>query len=397
MKIEQIYPLVNEITTTMIGETGVLTEDLSNLVDVGVAIQNLDDWQNKFVNALVDRIGRTIFVNRPYAGSAPSVMMDSWEFGSILMKISSELPEATINETWELTDGASYDPFVYHANKAEAKFFNGLVTFELDKSIIDRQLKNSFQNAGELNAFISMLFNEVEKSMTIKNDGLVMRTINNAIAHTLYNAHTDGVYGGATATRAVNLLYEYNTANDLSGDDALTAEKAIYTPEFIRFASYRMGLYVDRMSRMSTLFNIGGKQRFTPRDLLHIVFLSEFEKAAGVYLYDAANQFNAENLQLPAAEVVPFWQGSGTDYSFANTSKINVSIPAGGGTKKVETDGILGIMFDRDALGVCNENSRVTTQYNAKAEFTNYFYKRDARYFNDLNENFVVFYVADAA
>lgn len=394
MKIEQIYPLVNEITSTMIGKQGVLTEDLSNLVDVGTAIQNISDWQNKFVNALVDRIGRTIFVNRPYAGSAPSVMMDSWEYGSILMKISSDLPEATVNESWELTDGASYDPFVYKANKAEAKFFNGLVTFELDKSIIDFQLKNSFSSPTELNAFISMIFNEVEKSMTVKNDGLIMRTINNAIAHTIYSEYGSADLGSKSTNRAVNLLYEYNQANGLSGDDALTAAKAIYTPEFIRFASYRMGLYVDRLARMSVLFNVGGKQRFTPRDMLHIVFLSEFEKAAGVYLYDAANQFNADNLRLPSAETVPYWQGSGTGYDFANTSRINVSIQSGG-SQEVDAGGILGVMFDRDALGVCNQNSRVTTQYNAKAEFTNYFYKRDARYFNDLNENFVVFFVAD--
>lgn len=394
MKIEQIYPLVNEITTSMIGETGVLTEDLSNLVDVGKEIQNLDDWQNKFVNALVDRIGRTIFVNRPYSGSAPSVMMDAWEYGSILMKISSDLPEATINESWELTDGASYDPFVFHSNKAEAKFFNGLVTFELDKSIIDRQLRSSFASATELNAFISMIFNEVEKSMTLKNDGLIMRTINNAIGQTMYNQFNEGDYGAGTGNRAVNLLYIYNQRYGLEGENALTAARAIYTPEFIRFASYQMGLYVDRMARMSTLFNIGGKQRFTPRDMLHIVFLSEFEKAAGVYLYDAANQFNAENLRLPEAEVVPFWQGSGTEYGFENTSRINITIDGG---NQVDASGILGVMFDRDALGVCNQNSRVTTQYNAKAEFTNYFYKRDARYFNDMNENFVVFYIADAA
>lgn len=394
MKIEQIYPLVNEITTTMLGTTGVLNEDLSNLVDVGTQIQNLQNWQNKFVSALVDRIGRTIFVNRPYSGSAPSVMMDSWEYGSILMKISSDLPEATVNESWELTDGASYDPFVYRANKAEAKFYNGLVTFELDKSIIDYQLKNSFSSPTELNSFISMIFNEVEKSMTVKNDGLIMRTINNAIAHTVFSAYGAGDPGASSSNRAVNLLYEYNQAQGLSGENALTAEKAIYTPEFIRFASYRMGLYVDRMARMSTLFNVGAKQRFTPRDMLHIVFLSEFEKAAGVYLYDAANQFNAENLRLPTAEVVPFWQGSGTTYGFSDTSRIDVTIQSGG-AQEVQLTGILGVMFDRDALGVCNQNSRVTTQYNAKAEFTNYFYKRDARYFNDMNENFVVFYVAD--
>lgn len=387
MRIEQIYDLVNPITSEMLGETGVIAEDLSNVVQVGTAIQNIDQWQNRFVNALVDRIGRVIFVNRPYSGFAPSVMMDAWEYGSIMMKIASELPEATENESWELTDGASYDPFVYKANPAYAKFYDGLTTFELDKSILDRQLKSSFGSATELNAFTSMIFNEVDKSMVVKNTGLIMRTINSFIADTFYDLDSGGTYSGKSGTRAVNLLYLYNQ----KFSESLTAAKAITDEGFLRFASYTMGLYVDRIKTLSTLFNIGGKQRFTAEDMLHVVMLSEFKQAAGVYLYDAANNFNVENLSFPNAETVPYWQGSGTDFAFASTSRINVT---SGNGHAVEAGGILAVMFDRDALGVCNQNSRVTTQYNPKAEFTNYFYKRDARYFTDENENFVVFYVA---
>lgn len=387
MNIEQVHGLVNPITSEMTGGSAVLSEDLSDVVQVGTAIQNIDGWQNRFVNALVDRIGRTIFVNRPYSGFAPSVMMDSWEYGSILMKIASELPEATENESWELTDGASYDPFVYKANPAEAKFYDGLVTFELDKSILDRQLKSSFSSPTELNAFTSMIFNEVDKSMTIKNQGLVMRTINSLIIDTLYDLNSGGSVSGRTGSRAVNLLYMYNQKFSQN----ISAAAAITDQAFLRYASYIMGLYVDRLKTMSVLFNLGGKQRFTPPDMLHVVMLSEFRQAAGVYLYDAANNFNTENLKFPNAETVPFWQGSGTDFGFSSTSKVYGKSGSG---NSMELGGILAVMFDRDALGVCNQNSRVTTQHNPKGEFTNYFYKRDARYFTDSNENFVVFYVA---
>ena len=387
MKIEQIYAITNEVAKEVTGEEALVQEDLSNIVQVGTTIQNIDGWQNKFVQALVDRIGRTIFVNRPYSGSAPSVMMDAWEYGSILMKIASDLPEATTNESWELTDGASYDPFVYKANPAEAKFYDGLVTFELDKTIIDRQLKSSFADATQLNAFISMIFNEVDKAMTIRNDALVMRTINSMIGDTFYNFNSSGVYTSSSGTKCVNLLYLYNQKYGTS----LTAAAALSTPDFLRFASYIMSLYVDRLAKMSVLFNIGGKHRFTPPDMLHTVLLSEFKEAAGVYLYDAANQFNSDYIKLPKAETVTFWQGSGTGYSFADTGKVYVTT---GSNHAVEATGVLGVMFDRDALGVCNQNSRVQTQYNPKAEFTNYFYKRDARYFTDSNENFVVFFAA---
>ena len=387
MQINQVHELVNGASAQVTGGSAVLNEDLSNTVDLGNTIQNLDDWANKFLNALVDHIGRVVFVNRPYPGLAPSVLRDAWEYASIMEKIASEMPDAVENESWELTDGVSYDPFVYKAPRAEAKFFNKRTTFELDRSIMDRQLRSAFSNATQLNAFVSMLYNEVEKSMTIKNDALIMRTISNFIAETLYADHPGGTYSGRTGIKAVNLLYMYNQRFS----ENLSADAAITDAGFLRYASYQMGLYADRLRRMSVLFNVGGKQRFTPSDMLHIIYLSEFEKAAGVYLYDAANQFNSDALKFPRAEVVPFWQGSGTDYGFASTSKINVTTQA---EHTVEAGGILGVMFDRDALGVMNENSRVTTQYNAKAEFTNYFYKRDAQYFNDLNENFVVFYVA---
>ena len=95
---------------------------------------------------------------------------------------------------------------------------------------------------------------------------------------------------------------------------------------------------------------------------------------------------------LTFAETVPFWQGTGTDYSFGAVSKINVKTPTG---KTVEQDGILGVVFDRDALGVANFNRRVTTNWNPKAEFWNYWHKQDARYFNDYQEQCVVFYIAD--
>lgn len=384
MEVKQVYQFVNDATSEALGSQGLLTEDLSNVVDVGEAVFNASAF-DKYVKSLVNHIGKVIFVNRAYRGSAPSVLRDAWEYGSVVEKISSELPVATENESWELTDGASYDPNVFHQPRVEAKFFNKMTTFEIDRSVTEKQVKQSFSSATQLNAFVSMLFNEVEKSMTIKVDELIMRTINNMIAETVYNQYSGGAITGAGGPRAINLLSRFNTQYNKS----LTAAAAILDPDFIRYAAYIMALHVDRLTRMSTLFNVGGKQRFTPKDLQHIVMLSEFRSAADVFLQSST--FHDEYTKLVNAETVPFWQGSGTDYTFSNTGKIQVTTVAG---HSQTVTGVLGCIWDRDALGVMSENSRVTTQYNPKAEFTNYFYKRDARYFNDLNENFLVFFVA---
>lgn len=381
MKVEQVYTIVNDIAKELIGDTAVVQEDLSNVVDVGNAIFGAASVDN-YVKKLVDHIGKVIFVNRPYSGSVPSVMMDGWEYGAVLEKISADLPESRENESWNLTDGKSYDQDVFYQPKVEAKFFSQKVTFEVDLSFTEKQVKGSFSSASQLNGFLSMLYNAVEKAMTLRVDGLVMRTINNMTALTL---------GDTTGNRAVNLLKLYNT----KFGGGLTAEKAITTPEFIRFASMTMSLYIDRMSKMSTLFNGGGKERFTPSDALHVVMLSDFKAAAGAYLQ--SDTFNEQYVALPNAETVPYWQGSGTDYSFDSVSSINVKANDGttDGGKAVEQSGILAVMFDRDALGVCNIDRRVTTNYNARAEFFTNYYKFDAGYFNDVNENFVVFYVAD--
>ena len=384
MEVKQVYEFVNSATKEAIGDSAVLSEDLSNVVDIGDAIFNAGAF-DKYVKSLVNHIGKVVFVNRPYRGSAPSVLMDAWEFGSVLEKISSEMPEAVENEDWELVDGTSYDPHVFHQPKTEVKFFNKMITFEIDRSITELQVKQSFSSATQLNGFVSMLFNEVEKSLTVKNDSLIMRTINNMIGETVYAQFSGSAITGAGGPKAINLLSRYNTHYSKS----LTAAQAVLDPDFIRYAAYNMALYTDRLTRMSTLFNVGGKQRFTPKDLQHIVMLSEFRAAADVFLQSST--FHDEYTKLVNAETVPFWQSSGTDYAFSSTSKIDVTTASG---HSQTVTGVLGVIFDRDALGVANVNRRVTTQWSSKAEFTNYFYKMEARYFNDLNENFVVFYVA---
>lgn len=385
MEVKQIYSLVNDVTGEILGKTDILKEDLSNVVDMGKELFSNTEVDN-YVKSLVNRVGKTVFVNRKYSGKVPSVLMDSWEFGSVLQKISADLPNATENESWELENGTSYDPNIFYKPTVSAKFYNSKITFEVPLSFTEKQVKESFNSASELNAFISMLYNAVEKSMTVKTDALIMRTINNMIAQT--------VDGDNSGVRSVNLLKNYNTLKGLSGASVLKANKALTDPDFLKYASMQIALYADRLGTMSTLFNQGGKERFTPKDMLHIVLLSDYEQSTKTYL--ESDTFNDELVKLPTAETVPYWQGSGTSFDFTKTSKIDVTIrTSNGGTKDVSVSGVIGVMFDRDALGVSNLDRRVTTNYNPKAEFFSNWYKFDCGYFNDLNENFVVFYIAD--
>lgn len=386
MRVEQIDKIINEVSSEVLGKTIVRNENL-NYIDIGKEIFDIDAVDN-YVRKLIDHIGRMVFVDRVYRGNAPSVLRDGWEFGSVLEKVAIELPDANENESWDLVDGASYDPNIFTAPKVYTKFFNKRVTFEIPMSFTVKQVKESFSNATQLNAFYSMIYNAIENSMTLKLEGLIMRTIDNMIGETIYSEFSDGEYS-ESGVKAVNILKLYN---DEHSDATLTSAEAIRSPEFLRYASFIMNMYVKRLSSFSTLFNVGGRERFTPRDRLSVILLSEFESGASVYLYDGQGQFKDENLRLPKAEVVPFWQGSGLDFKFDSTSKIDIRTASG---NDIAIDGILGVMFDYDALGVTNEDRRVTTQWNGKGEFTNNWYKYDAGYFNDLNENFVVFFIHD--
>ena len=391
MKVTQLFELVNLTTRETLGAETVVNEDLSNIVDIGKEIINTDNVDN-YVKKLVNHIGKVVFVDRLYKGGVPSVLMDSWEYGSILEKISADLPQATENETWELENGRDYSPDVFYKPSVSAKFFNSLVTFEIPLSFTEKQVKESFSSKEQLNGFISMLKTSVENAMTIKFDNLIMRTINNMIAETLANdldADKDGTLNYTNGTlRAVNLLQGFNANRAVA--DQLTVANAMANADFIKYVTYQIGLVSDRMARMSTLFNVGGKERFTPKDYQRIVMLSDFLASSEIYLL--ADTQNADKAKLPSnIDTVPYWQGSGTAYAYDDVTRINVKTSSG---KTVNVTGVIGCIFDKDALGVTNLDRRVTTNYNPKAEFYTNFYKFDAGFFNDLNENFVVFYIA---
>lgn len=382
MKVEQVYELTNTIAQELLGESVIVNEDLSNVVDIGKAFENMGDRYDKYVRSLHDHIGKMVFVDRVYAGSAPSILVDGWEFGSILEKVRASMPVAEENESWELQDRTSYDPNIFYKPTVSAKFFNNKVTFEIPISITEKQVKSAFDNATQLNAFYSMIYTAVQKAMTVRLDALIERTINAGIAETMYDAFPAGTYTGSTV-RAVNLLKLYN--DSVAQADQLTAEQALRldNENFLKKCAFIMGKYVDRLGKLSTSYNIGGTEKFTPKDMLHFVLLSDFKRSADVYLQ--SDTFHNEFTRLPDAEVVPYWQGEAVEH------KIMVKTPTG---HDVTLTGIMGVMFDRDAMVVANMDRRTTTNYNPKAEFWNEWHKMDAQYILDLDENIVVFFIA---
>lgn len=379
MEMTQIYKIVNETTAMVTGTEPISDVDANKIVDAGAEVLETDQVDH-YVKNLIDRIGKVVFVNRPYTGGTPSVMMDSWEYGAILEKIQYEgLPEAEENDTWNLEDRQSYDPNIFYKPTVSAKFFSERRTFDVPMSFAQRQVKTAFTSAGQLQAFFSMIETAISNGMTVKMDSLVEATINNFIATT---------YGDGTANaRVVKLLTEYAA---FTGQTAPSAAVALADPEFVRFMAFRMKRKMVQMQKLSTVFNAGGKYRHTPTDRLKMILHADVAAAADVYLQ--SDTFHNEFVALPNADKVAFWQGSGEEFAWADTSKIMVT--PRGEDSPVTISNVVGVMFDRDALGVSNLDRRVTTNWNPKGEFTNNWYKFDAGYFNDFNENGVVFVLA---
>lgn len=386
MKITQVYDIVNAATKMVLGETAVLNEDLSNVVEIGKEILLDNERTTKWLGNINDKIGKMIFVDRLYAGRAPSVLMDAWEFGSIVEKVREELPEASINESWELQNGTSYDPNIFYGSKFHAKLFNKRVTFEVDRSLPEVQINQAFSNATQMAAFISMRYTVVENALTVALDELIMSTINNFTAEVIHASYEDEGLDTKSTAQAVNLFYLYKQKNPTT---TLTAATCVEDPEFIRFAVYTMNKIRYRLGGMSKVYNLAHSEKFTPEDELHFVVLADFIEAANVYLQ--SDTYHNELTALKNFDKVAYWQGSGMGYEWNEITKIDVKTAS---NNVVTATGIIGVMFDRDALGVSNLYRRTKTEYVSKAEFFNNFHKVDAGYFNDLDENFVVFFVA---
>ena len=385
MEIKQIASLVNSVLTEISGESATLiTEDLGNIADIGSSV--LGNNTDSYVKALSNRIGKTLFNDRVYNVSVPNVIMDSWEYGSVLQKVSAIAPEFSNNDSWDLNNGQEYSPNVFYKPTVSQKFYNKKVTFEANLSFTDHQVKESFNSADELNSFLSMLYTTIENSFNIQLEALIQRTINNQILETINSEYGNTSLSESSKVKAVNLLYLYNQLGN-----ELTVDKALSDKSFLQFASYTILNYSNRLKSASKLFNVESALRFTPANNQNLIMLSDFYNSIKVYL--ESDVYHNENLKLPAPALIPFWQGSGSSYDFDVISEIKGK-PASDNSISLDVSGILAVISDKNAIAVCNNDRRVTTNYNPRGEFYTNFYKFDCSYLNDLSENFIVFFIA---
>lgn len=312
MKVTQIATILNEAQQEIIGEAAITTENLENVVDMGKQILEATDVDN-YVRKLIDKVGRMIFVDRVYNSTAPDILTDSWEYGSALQKVRCEMPDAVENDSWKLTNGQSYDPFVFTAPDVQSKFYDSKVTYEVQMSFTEMQVKSAFNSPAEMNSFFAMIENRIRFKLTLSNDILKTRTVNNLIAEKIHSNNN-----------VVNLLTMYNT----EFNQTLKADHALMDKDFLRYAIGKIKEYIKYIQRPSMLFNDGGYTAFTPESDMKMVLLSRFVNTAEVYLQ--SDTFHNDLVKLSGYSEVPYWQGSGTreTFDFAEISKLMLQLLA---------------------------------------------------------------------
>ena len=385
MKVSQIYTILNDVFSEVTGKLvipedsdplPIVEEDLKNIVDIGKIISEYNLYDN-YVKSMINRIGRDVFVDRTYEGYAPNVLRDSWEYGSIMSKTRCKVFDAKANPAWALSAGTTVNQFEFNPPEVTQKFYNSAVAWQIDCSFTDYQIRESFNSPEQMNRFMSMIENRINVSMTIYRDSLVMRTINNFIGEKLYA--NNGV---------VDLLAGYNATIA----SPITAAAALYDKDFLRYAALQIKLWVDRFRAPSVNFNTEEDNvAFTPKEFAHLVLHSDL--AAGMEVYLQSDTYHDDLVKIGDYETVPFWQSQGDEYQLAMSSRIEIELGSSttASKKAINRNYVVGVLFDRDALGVLCEHSRVTTAYNSNGEYWNNFYKQDTRYFNDLAENGIVF------
>lgn len=401
MKVNQISSMLNDVFGGILGEDSLFAEDLSNVVDSGRVItgstdvfgDNFDNYAGK----IIDKVGRTIFWDRVYTAEDLGIWRDSFEYGSVLEKIRCEVGEYSDNCEWKLTDASGNDVpdyndsiathiqelFKFYPATVQAKYFNAKTTFKTTISITRKQLKSAFNSAADLARFIGMIEQRIRTKMEISKNQLQKMVIGNLIGEHI-----------AQGKQVIDLKAMYETEVAGSGNGG-TLEAALSDKTKTRFIAQKMTFFREMMAEPSKLYSATGTfYNHTPVELSRMIVLADLDSSLRFNVY--GDTYNEEFVKLNNYKTVPFWQTSGNvigSASLADRSGLNITTSNG---NAVIRNNIIGVLFDRDAAMICNEIPDVRTQYNPDGNFTNFFYCADCSYYNDFDENAIVFVWGDS-
>lgn len=404
MKVNQISGMLNDVFGQVLGDENMFAEDLSNIVTAGQVIQtgittwSKDDFDN-YAGKIIDKVGRTVFWDRIYTADDLGIWRDSFEYGSVLEKIRCDVGEYANNCEWDLTtpnengeidEDLDYNAkiadhiaelFKFYPAKVQSKYFNKKTTFKATISITRKQLREAFKSASDMGRFIAMIENRLRTKLEISKNQLQKMTIANAMGEHIY---------GEKQVVDLKALYVAEVDSNATG---MTFAQALGTGRAARFIGQKMAWFREMMKEPSTLYSATGEFfNHTPIEYSRLIVLADLDSALRFNVY--GDTYNEEYVKLDNYKTVPFWQNAGKDTvnSLDFRSGLNIKTT---NSHSVSRNNIVGVLFDRDGIMICNEDPEVRSQYNADGNFTNYLYCTDCSYYNDFDENCIVFVWGD--
>lgn len=391
-----VYTLVRSAYAQAVGSNAVATEDLSAFVEKGVAYDTLiadNAWKDNFTRALLAQTVKNFYLDSSYREQYKDPFyQDSRRFGAIVQMISAEAPAVQESHAWKtFTSGTStvgeYTVFLPTISTA---YMGKSTSWELPIAITDEQWDTAFKNVDELEEFVAYIMLTVDNAIVQHLEDCNAMNRNNFIAEKIHYAGSQG----ATGVHMIDLVALYRAE---TGDTTITTmEEFMADDKCMRFASEKIDLYMGYLTKMSTLYNIDGQKKFTPKNRLVCQVLQHFESRMKSVAYSDA--FNADFIKLPNHEAVPYWQGSGVGtggvVDFDEVSAIKVKTTSG---DTVSQTGVVAFLCDEWAIMHTILSNRVAVTRHDPEALTQYYYQfRDQR-INNLNQNAVVFVLKDVS
>ena len=384
MSIEQAYTLVNAVHRQATGQDNIQATDLSSFISVAQA--TLQCGYEATLNAISQVITRTIISVRPYNAKFKGLEMSADRWGGILRKINFADSVALADPTYQLVDGQSVDQYtVKKPNVLETRYVGSNV-YKGKYTIFTRQLDVAFSSPEEFASFMSGLMTHFSNELEQWLENLKRTIVSNMIG-------AKNIIGGEGK---VLLLTEYNqlTGNSFTKQDVM--KPANFKP-FMQWAYTRVSEVSRLMSERSQLFQqvITNKpiMRHTPVEDQRVYMLASFLDAMDAQVL--ADTYHDNFLRYADVEPVSYWQ------AIKSPDEVSVTPVYADATGAIVTgtaqviDDVIGIIFDRDAMGYnLYQDSLETSPYNADGQYYNLFHHVRVQLQNDVTEKACIFLLA---
>ena len=382
MNYAQIYSIMNTVASEMWGESAVTVKDTSSFYSMGERVADMAEvGRDKFLGVIADKVGRTVYRNLDATVDFPGLMVEAYQFGAMLEKIDVQPFEAS-ESNWVNVGEVGFTPSLYNINKpnVSAKYFKDSATFQFNVTIPDKLFASAFRSEGDMDRLISYIMNSFETSMTLYVSYLNRTLVNAAIAEKM-----------EAGNNIINAVTLYNTAYELTGDDAIDEDTALNTPQFLRFLGKLVRDTIKYMAEPSVLYNDAGMVRATARDNMHVLLATAFVSAYETNFQ--SDSFNKEMVDLPYFYEYPWLSGpSNTAPTAESTTTIKVQTKSGA---TVEASHIVGVIADRQAIFTGYFDRFSAADRNNRDRYTNYTVGNTQQSCIDLSENMCVIVLKD--